>query len=281
MHLVLSTGLQTQLNTMSINQSSDAQSFMRPAADSDKAWTLILSYIPVTQRLRTCSLVSHALHRAATAAVNNTLAVRLQHKHCKSFTNWLSRHASHVTILKLEGCCMDRPQLLQLPCHNLQQLVISSCSLWSQDQGTPGAQLHAGLMSDLRSVQCLQASSSGISAGVLQTLTNLTQLCLRSVTTLPALGCRSWKLEVAAASSYNHPGNSSSAAALLQVWNLTGDCVPAVQSISLCYICGCVWPAWMSPLLRVCQIRLPVLVEHQGRTIAEGISLNDCAGSEH
>lgn len=135
----------------------------------------MLSYIPIVERLRTCSLVSKALHKAATAALGTSLATRLQNKHCPAFTDWLRSYGDQLLLLEVSGS-LGPLWLHELPCQHLQQLVISYCMFVEAPRPKANALQPQHKFSNLASVTNFEARNSTLSAAVLQALTNLTRL---------------------------------------------------------------------------------------------------------
>lgn len=101
-----------------------------------EVWRLILGYVSTKDKLRSCSLASHKLHSAAVAAtvdidisVDERTYIRSDERlgeRTKSLKYWLAQHGRHVhklNLVKLSG------HLAQLPCPNLQNLVLSNCSV--------------------------------------------------------------------------------------------------------------------------------------------------------
>lgn len=67
---------------------SDEAGSMASSVRSEEAWELVLSHIPLIEMMRTSSLVSKMVRRAAVAALCTTLEIKLQRKHHQSFMDW-------------------------------------------------------------------------------------------------------------------------------------------------------------------------------------------------
>lgn len=88
----------------------------------EELWKLILTHVPLRERLGTCSRVSQKLYRAA-AAANEQLEVQLQGsaQRSQAVVQWLQHNGQHVTSLELHGVAAE---LTELPCQQLRQLVV-------------------------------------------------------------------------------------------------------------------------------------------------------------
>ena len=103
----------------------------------------VMQYIPLKERLGSCCRVNKGFHAAAVAATreldlydwefrDNTL------DRVDSLLTWLDHYGEQLTLLEMSS--FPRP-LLQLPCPNLQELVlVGGCSvqLGPAPEGTPG-----------------------------------------------------------------------------------------------------------------------------------------------
>lgn len=94
----------------------------------DEVVQLILSFIPVKQRMMTTSLVSQRLREAA-AAVTHSIslefhAARLQ-RHADSLALWMQHHGHHLTTLKLR--LLRQPFVL--PWQHLRDLELWVCPM--------------------------------------------------------------------------------------------------------------------------------------------------------
>ena len=118
---------------------------------STDVWALILHFVPFTQRLEHCSVVSKGFHQAVVAA---TQEVILRPVHVlDGFMHWLEHPHQHLTSLEMWG---PRP-LLQLPCQHLSSLRLYNCT-----------------------IQLAPTSGEG---GILRDCTRLTQLLLSNCST--------------------------------------------------------------------------------------------------
>lgn len=97
------------------------------AAESlpEELWQLVLTNVPLRERLCSCSTVCSKLHKAA-AAVTTQLQLSRGAEQENSAQLYLANHGQHVTSLKASS--LVNP-LMHLPCANLQQLDVFSCAV--------------------------------------------------------------------------------------------------------------------------------------------------------
>lgn len=111
----------------------------------------ILCYLPLKERLDSCSLVSRRFQAAAAAATECIQDVDVNYAQLPTCLAWILAHGSSLTSLELR----DATQLVQLPCRSLRLLQLRDCSeVWLQDvlQGCPaltGLTLHGCTHLDL------------------------------------------------------------------------------------------------------------------------------------
>lgn len=74
------------------------------SVESEEAWKCFLPHVDVVERLRSCSLVSSTLCRAATAAKCTTLKTSLRSKHAQSFMDWIRTYGGQLSVLDITGC---------------------------------------------------------------------------------------------------------------------------------------------------------------------------------
>lgn len=87
----------------------------------DEVLKLVLTHVPLKERLVNCSLVHSRLHAAAVAATQQLetgYSPMWQPERGQSVFTWLSRYGEHVTRLDVDA--LD--WVTQLPCPNLLQL---------------------------------------------------------------------------------------------------------------------------------------------------------------
>jgi len=114
---------------------------------SEDLWKRIMEYVPLDERLKSCSQVNSTLHKAAAAA---TCVVTARDVHSlPALCQWMTLHGRHLTSLQLS---FSGGTLTQLPCPNLREL-------------------------DLGYMQ-VQLSASSTQLGVLHSCTRLTKLTL-------------------------------------------------------------------------------------------------------
>jgi len=182
---------------------------------SEDVWKHILVHIPLEHRLKSCSRVNRTLYRAAAAATQH---ITLYHgepvvQGLPGLCHWMVQHGQHVTSLQLSafGAQCERT-LEQLPCPHLRELglgnmqvqlsasstqpgVLHSCTRLTKlllhfCQFTDGHTSLAALSSLVRLQHFAMAAVSGSSddggmpSTVLQHLTQLTYMCLDSVSEL-------------------------------------------------------------------------------------------------
>ena len=110
----------------------------------DEVLKLVMQYVPLGQRLGSCCLVNRGFHAAAVAATGEL------DLYCWGVSNptsadsllmWLEHYGQQLTYLRMKSF-QPFPRLLQqLPCPNLQELVLSdgcSLQLGPAADGTPG-----------------------------------------------------------------------------------------------------------------------------------------------
>lgn len=90
----------------------------------DETLRLIMTHVPLMERLRKCSLVCRAFHKAAASAGAASLDLEaLVDDGSKGFEEWLSRHGDDVTSLRL----LKSEAPTYLPCSNLLELDLNWC----------------------------------------------------------------------------------------------------------------------------------------------------------
>lgn len=111
-----------------------------------EAWQVILPYVPIKERLGSCSLVNQTLHKAAAAA---TVALRVEVQEVPGNGDsdidpadlielcvteqtggclaWLHTHGQSLTRLELFGFLW--PAITKLPCLQLQELELAKCKV--------------------------------------------------------------------------------------------------------------------------------------------------------
>jgi len=106
---------------------------------SEDIWKHILQYVPLSDRLKSCSTVSSMLHRAAAAA---TREIQLEKTVQSSSSLWLRvlRHGQHLSSLRLRA---PGETLTQLPCPNLLDLDLSGTPLHLGASSTDPGVLHS------------------------------------------------------------------------------------------------------------------------------------------
>ena len=100
----------------------------------DEVLKLVLQHVSLKDRLGSCCLVNKRLHAAAVAATEQLTfgpseASSFSRVTCArtfNFMGYLDHYGQHVTRLHME--CIPAP-LLQLPCPNLLELVLSDCDV--------------------------------------------------------------------------------------------------------------------------------------------------------
>lgn len=158
---------------------------MSPSALSEDIWAIILSYVPLTDRMCSCILVSKLLNRAAAAATNQTMELSLHPKYSPAFLEWIQGHGRQLETLKLTSA---NPvgfsagfgfKITELPCHNLRVLELSGCLV---QLGPPDLRL----LGKWRKADGLSAASVGAalsaqaSTGALTCCSKLTRLCIHN-----------------------------------------------------------------------------------------------------
>jgi hypothetical protein len=129
----------------------------------DEVLKLVMQHVPLQERLTSCCLVNRRLHTAAVAATEQ-LQLLLSERNCtwqhfisigtpergQSVLAWLNHYGEHLTYLKMTSFPTQPVQ--QLPCPNLQQLVLDGCSvqLGATADGSPG------VLQGCRKLTCLE-----------------------------------------------------------------------------------------------------------------------------
>jgi len=110
---------------------------------SEDLWKRILEYVPLEDRLRSCSVVNTTLHRAAAAATRAVTAddVAFSEQALPGLCQWMTHHGQHLTSLQLSGSGDE--QLTQLPCPNLRQLDLAYIKVQLDSSSTPPGVLHS------------------------------------------------------------------------------------------------------------------------------------------
>jgi len=117
---------------------------------------LIMTHVPLMERLRNCSFVCKAFHKAAASAGAASLELTsLYDTGREGFQEWLSRHGDDVTRLHL----LRSEAPTDLPCKNLLELDLTWC-------------------------RCIQLQKSDHNPGLLQSCRGLTQLKFRLCTVI-------------------------------------------------------------------------------------------------
>jgi hypothetical protein len=135
----------------------------------------VLQRVQQRQRLRSCSLVCHAWNQAAAAATKG-ITLEVAGINNSSITQWLRKHGSNLTRLKLTSGSFRSGQLLCLPYVQLTQLRSFHLEGFLLDAEEPAAAATGSNPSSKH------GSSSSSSSNLLSHLSSLTQLHLQKIT---------------------------------------------------------------------------------------------------
>ena len=144
----------------------------------DGVLKLVMHHVPVKDRLTSCCLVNSRMHVAAVAVEQLTLGdwrnvsaeVQAEYQDCALM--WLQNYSQHLTRLSFNN--LPKP-LQQLPCPNLLDLQLSSCSveLGPAAGGQPGVVQGSCKLTRLELLDC---NITALSAGVVDGLASLEHL---------------------------------------------------------------------------------------------------------
>jgi len=74
---------------------------------SEDVWKHILQYVPVSDRLQSCSRVNTTLYRAAAAATQHIRKSYQGDAYVQLLGQWMQQHGQHLTSLQLWVCMVD------------------------------------------------------------------------------------------------------------------------------------------------------------------------------
>jgi len=139
---------------------------------SEDLWKRIMEYVPLTDRLSSCSQVSRTLCRAAAAA---TCAVESFDVHSlHALCQWITLHGQHLTSLQLSA--VDE-NLTQLPCPNLLELDLAFIDVQLGGSSTQPGVLHSCTrLTMLRLDRCYFTSTDEYYTNSLAALSALVEL---------------------------------------------------------------------------------------------------------
>jgi len=124
----------------------------------EELWTHLLRYVPLKQRLESCSLVSKRLYAAAAAATASVIVeVNFKPRCSQALQQWLQQHGRHVTTLRVNSTLSG---FTTLPCQNLRQLDLIASSV----QLGPTSS-HPGIIQGCPVLTSLRINSSDILDG--------------------------------------------------------------------------------------------------------------------
>ena len=90
-------------------------------------WTKVFQFLPLTDRLGSCSLVNRQWHKCAAAATQVLELECPQRPHLQAaFSSWMQHHGSHLERLKLKGY---EKSITSLPCPQLRDLELEHCTI--------------------------------------------------------------------------------------------------------------------------------------------------------
>jgi len=142
---------------------------------SEDIWKCILEYVPLTDRLNSCSVVNKTIYRAAAAA---TCVVESCDVHSPAgLCQWMTLHGQHLTSLQLQRLGVKGTQL---PCPNLRELDLTFIDVQLGGSSTqPGVLPSCTRLTFLRLNNCYFTSTDdqyGSSLAALSVVVNLRHL---------------------------------------------------------------------------------------------------------
>ena len=134
------------LHKVQPHTAAQAAAMSRLASQPADVLKLAMQHVPLRDRLTCCCLVSKKLHAGAVAATDalqfgsDRNSLKQLEWRTEAVTQWLAIYGQHLTSLIVDSPVSRWPVLQQLPCQNLLELKLSSCSvhLGPTADGQPG-----------------------------------------------------------------------------------------------------------------------------------------------
>jgi hypothetical protein len=150
----------------------------------DEVLKLVMQHVPLKERLSSSCLVSRRMHAAATTATQELQLAWGWPNLDKSLEGWLFQYGQHVTCMYLRSPSWP---LLQLPCPNLQKLVLWQCMV----QLGEAADGKAGVLKACTKLTCLVFGgcfADAVEGSIVDSLSSLVHLQHLDVRTYRTLG---------------------------------------------------------------------------------------------